>query len=106
MTGHSVIQMSEKLSPYEFAQLLVDVATSTYNNQIDLARGAEFKSEPLDKLFVVDKIDTYDISTEDTILFNEETEHDTIEINFTVGGEPVSYKLKNISWPFNGEKNE
>src|SRR6056297_512151 len=97
--------MSEQLSRYEFAQLLVDIATSTYNTQIDVARGEEFKSEPLDKLFVVDKIDTYDISTEDIILFNEEADYDTIEINFTVGGEPVSYKLKNISWPF-GEKNE
>jgi len=81
--------MSEKLSPYEFAQLLVDIATSRYNNQIDVARGAEFKLEPLDEIVNIDEIETYDISTEHTILFNRLTEHDTIEISFTIGGEPV-----------------
>jgi len=97
--------MSEQLSRYEFAQLLVDIATSTYNTQIVLDRDVEFEPKPLYELLEADEIATYDVSTEDIILFNEDTDYNTIDISFTVNGKSKYYITKNGSWPF-GDTNE
>ena len=98
--------MSEQLSPYEFAQLLVDVVEASYNKNSVGRKDGKFKAIPVTERFDNQKeIRTYDISTKDTILFNEEADSDTLEINFTAMGEPVSYMLKDSPWPF-VEENE
>ena len=99
--------MSEQLSPYQFAQLLVDVAMASYNKNVVGRKGGKFKPIAFTEKFGKQKeIRTYDVSTESTILFNENTEYDTIDITLRVKDEPVSYVLTDSPWPFNGEKNE
>ena len=78
--------MSEKLSPYEFAQLLVDISSKdrTISGEIFVKPSFEFA--------------TYDVSTEGRILFNKGSEADTIVVS------PKESILRN-DWPF-GDTNE
>lgn len=100
--------MSEKLSSHEFAQLLVDIVTASYNKNAVVGRkGGKFKPIPFTEKFGKQKeIRTYDVSTESEIVFNKNTELDTVTVKFTVNGEPVSYVFNKSVWPFTGEKNE
>jgi len=92
--------MSEKLSSFEFSQLLLDIVTASYNINVVDRSGKRFKLTRVSEIDRQKDIRTYDVSTEGRILFNESTEYDTIEIKFTINDEPVSYKLKSDSWLF------
>lgn len=99
--------MSEKLSSHEFAQLLIDIVTASYNKNTVGRKGEKFKPIPFTEKFGKQKeIRTYDVSTESEIVFNKNTELDTVTVKFTVNGEPVSYVFNKSVWPFTGEKNE
>ncbi len=97
--------MSEQLSSDEFAQLLVDIVTASYNIKVVGISGGKLKPTRVTEINTQKDIRTYDVSTEGRILFNESTEYDTIKIRFTINGEPVSYKSKSDSWFF-GDTNE
>ena len=79
--------MSEQLSPYEFAQLLVDISLKE-------------RAGP-GKVFVMPlfEFDTYDVSERGKIMFNEDSEEDVLHLS-------TDDKMIRDDWPFNGEKNE
>jgi len=92
--------MSEKLSPYEFAKLLLDITMVKNDKNFKHETLGQVTSTIAGEMFVRPSktFETYDVSEKGEILFNEDSEQNTIHI-------PIHDKLLRDDWPF-GDTNE